>query len=218
MQIDKGWTACRPIFVAVDAEDHNIAKTNPEINNQTLLFIYRQLLKDFFMKPYAYIPGLLILSSLLTITITGHSQDTKENKDSANAAALKYVIDQQNYVFVAQSATPMSGRPRQLTGEYDLVVSKATIVSYLPYYGRAYTAPIDPTNSGIQFTSKKFEYTAEAKEKGGWNVRIKLKDQHEVSKMNLSITASGYATLQVTCPNRQPISFYGHISGPKQHH
>jgi len=39
MQIDNGWTACNPIFVAVDAEDHNIANRNPEIINKTLFFI-----------------------------------------------------------------------------------------------------------------------------------------------------------------------------------
>jgi hypothetical protein len=152
------------------------------------------------------------------ISSSAHSQETKENKDSVKAAALKTVIDLQNYVFVAQRATPMSGRSVQLTSGYDLEVTKTTIVSYLPYYGRAYSAPMDPTQSGLQFTSKKFEYTAEAKEKGGWNVLIKLKDQREVSKMNLHISSSGYATLQVTCPNRQPISFYGQISSPKPHH
>jgi len=40
MQIDNGWAACNPIFVAVEADDHNTAKTSPETNNKIPFLIY----------------------------------------------------------------------------------------------------------------------------------------------------------------------------------
>ncbi|HVU56865.1 MAG TPA: DUF4251 domain-containing protein [Puia sp.] len=147
-----------------------------------------------------------LLLSLL-VTCTTHAQDN----DTAKTAAIKALVDSQNYVFVAQSALPMSGRVRQLTSDYDLRVTKSSIVSYLPYFGRAYTAPIDPTKGGIQFTSKDFEYTAKPRDKGGWDVSIKPKDYRDVQQMSLSISSTGYATLQVTSTSRQPISFNGII-------
>ena len=42
-----------------------------------------------------------------------------------------------------------------LSPYYYLKVSKDTVVAYLPYFGRAYTAPADPTEGGIKFTSTK---------------------------------------------------------------
>jgi len=163
-----------------------------------------------------YILSALILSSLLFGSLSARTQDTKKDKDAEKIAQIKSLVDSQNYVFIAQSAMPMSGRVRQLTPDYDLKVTKSSIVSYLPYFGRAYTAPIDPTQGGIQFTSKDFEYTAHPRAKGGWDVLIKPKDYRDVQQMSLSISSTGYATLQVTSTNRQPISFNGIIRTPRK--
>ena len=165
------------------------------------------------MKYTTYLLALVTLSALPVAHI--NAQDSKQDKQAAKEAAIKSLVDSQSYVFVAQSALPLSGRVRQLTSDYDLRVSKSSITSYLPYFGRAYQAPIDPTQGGIQFTSKDFEYTATQGKKGGWDVRIKPKDYKDVQQMNLNISASGYGTLQVLSTNRQPISFNGYIKAPK---
>ena len=168
------------------------------------------------MKLRNILTGAFMLSSLLVGSLTARTQDTKKDKDAEKIAQVKILVDSQNYVFVAQSAMPMSGRVRQLTPDFDLKVTKSSIVSYLPYFGRAYTAPIDPTQGGIQFTSKDFEYTANPRAKGGWDVLIKPKDYRDVQQMSLSISSTGYATLQVTSTNRQPISFNGIIRAPRK--
>lgn len=107
----------------------------------------------------------------------------------------------------------MSGRTRQLTSEYTLEVVPDTVVAYLPYFGRAYTAPMDPTKGGIQFTSTKFDYKVDSLKKGGWSVKIRPSDVREVQDLNLQISSEGYATLNVTSTQRQPISFTGVIVG-----
>ena len=144
-----------------------------------------------------------------------HAQDTKQDRQNAKNARIKNMVDSQNYVFTAQTALPMSGSTRQLTSDYDLKVTPTVITSYLPYFGRAYTAPINPTQGGIQFTSKDFEYKATPRKKGGWDIQIRPKDYREVQQLTLSISETGYATLQVTSTNRQAISFNGYISEPK---
>lgn len=131
------------------------------------------------------------------------------------ATVIKNLIDSQNYVFKAQSAMPMSGRTRQLTSDYDVKVTKIQVVSYLPYFGRTYTAPINPSDGGIQFTSKDFDYTVSPRKKGGWDIQIKPKDYRDVQQFSLSVSQNGYATLQVTSTNRQAISFNGYITAIK---
>jgi Domain of unknown function (DUF4251) len=144
------------------------------------------------------------------------AQSSKADKQAAKMAAVKMLIDSQSYVFIAQSAMPMSGRTRQLTSDYDVKVTKDKVVSYLPYFGRAYSAPIDPSQGGIQFTSKDFDYTTTPRKKGGWDIQLKPKDYRDVQQMALSITEDGYASLQVTSTNRQAISFTGYITAIKQ--
>ncbi len=141
---------------------------------------------------------------------------TAEAQSADKTAAIKNLVDSQNYVFKAQTAIPQSGRSRVLTTDYDLKISKAAVISYLPYFGRAYQAPIDPTQGGIQFTSKDFTYTVTPGKKGGWNVQIKPNDYKDVQQMSLSISSAGYASLQVISQNRQAISFNGEIVAPSK--
>lgn len=129
-------------------------------------------------------------------------------------ADIKALVDSQNYVFKAQTAMPLSGRVRNLTSDYDLKVTKGSVESYLPYFGQAYVAPIDPSKGGLEFTSKDFSYAVTPGKKEGWTVTIKPKDYKDVQQMILSISSAGYATLQVIPTNRQTISFNGVIVGP----
>jgi len=157
----------------------------------------------------------LILALLLVTPFVTSAQSKTEDKKAAKLAAIKNMVESQNYIFKAQSASPMGGRVRQLTSDYDVKVTKENIVSYLPYFGRAYSAPIDPTKGGIQFTSKNFDYTLTPGKKDGWSALIKPKDYSDVQQMTLTISSTGYASLQVTSTNRQPISFNGTVVAPR---
>lgn len=168
------------------------------------------------MKRFATTTGKrLLLLLLVTSGIAVNAQDSKEDKNAAKKEAIKTMVNTQQYVFRAQSVQPLSGATRQLTSEYDLGVTKEKITSYLPYFGRAYSAPVNTSQGGIQFTSTSFDYTATDRKRGGWEISIKPKDAPEVQQLNLVISEDGYATLNVTSTNRQPISFTGIIEASK---
>jgi Domain of unknown function (DUF4251) len=139
-----------------------------------------------------------------------------QDKKQDNQAAIRDMVESQQYVFKAQFATPMTGQQRTLTSDYDLTVSKSAVTSYLPYFGRAYSAPIDPSQGGIKFTSTKFQYIKKSGKKDDWDITIIPKDASEVQKLYLHISSNGYATLQVMSTNRQSISFNGVIEENKQ--
>ncbi|HEY0066028.1 MAG TPA: DUF4251 domain-containing protein, partial [Flavisolibacter sp.] len=71
----------------------------------------------------------------------------------AEAGEVKTLVESGNYIFKPQTVMPSVGGSRFLTSEYELVVSKDTLASFLPYFGRAFTAPVNPTEGGIRFTS-----------------------------------------------------------------
>jgi hypothetical protein len=77
-------------------------------------------------------------------------------------------------------------------------------------------APTDPTEGGIKFKTTRFDYKAKTNKKGGWDILIVTKDKNisdmrDVQSLRLSITSTGYASLNVTSTNRDPISFDGYI-------
>lgn len=140
---------------------------------------------------------------------SGLAQDQSVTPEEKTATLIK----SSEYVFTARTALPMRGSSRTLTSEYNLTVTPDSVVSYLPYFGRAYRAPMDPSKGGIQFTSTDFGYRVDDLKKGGWRVTIQPKGEDDVRQMILTVSESGYGTLQVVGNHRQPISFYGIIRG-----
>jgi hypothetical protein len=168
------------------------------------------------MKAMKYMSKLfcsLVMAALLLNT--SEAQNSGKKKSDNKEALIKHLIDSQNFVFKAQSVMPLGGRTRQLTSDYDLRVSKGSVVSYLPYFGRAYSATPGATG-GIEFTSKDFEYNIKENKKGGWDVVIKPKDTHDVRELFLTIFKNGRADLLVTSTDRQNISYTGYITENKQ--
>lgn len=154
------------------------------------------------------IKNIALVLCLIAITSVVFSQEKDEK--------LKELIDKQHYIFNVTSATTQGGRTIQLTSEYELTVSKDSIESFLPFFGRAFSAPYNPTDGGIKFTSKDFTYSSSVKKKKGWNILIKPEDVQTVNSLRLDISESGYGTLNIISNQRSPISFYGYVISPEK--
>lgn len=132
-----------------------------------------------------------------------HAQDKE--------ASLKTALTEKRFVFNAQTVFPGSGTLRQLNGErYEVRVSGDSLLSYLPYFGRVYTAPLN-NEGGIKFTSTRYGYSVKDKKKGGWSISIKPKDVTDVREFLLTVSRNGFATLQALSNNRQTITFNGEV-------
>lgn len=164
--------------------------------------------------PWARPVFLIILSFFVLGNVFAQSEKRKA-KQAKTAAEVKSMIDAKDYIFIAQYMQPLGGGQKYITPDYDLRVGQDSLVAYLPYYGRAYTAPMSPEDAGVQFTTTKFEYKTVEK-KDGWDVSILPKDAKDISSMRLYISKSGFATLHVTCNNRSAISYQGYLEVRKQ--
>jgi len=149
----------------------------------------------------------LLALALLGISQT-HAQETNET-------TLKNMLAAKTFVFKPQSAWPLQGTVIQLTPGFDMRLMGDSISTYLPYFGRAYQAGYTSNGNGISFNSSKFEYKLKEKSKGGWELVIKPSDTKDVTQLNYSISANGFATLQVLSNSRQAISFYGILEKSK---
>ncbi|WP_448702330.1 DUF4251 domain-containing protein [Mucilaginibacter sp. AW1-3] len=157
---------------------------------------------------------LLVVTTL--VFNTASAQDKKKERKAKRQAEVKQVIEDRRYVFEATYMNPMRGGGKALTSEYDMQVKGDSVISYLPYFGQSYQAPMDPTKNALDFTSTKFTYTVSTPKKGGWEITIVPKDNKDLQKMYLSISEDGYATLRISSTNRDAISFDGTIEAPKK--
>ncbi len=148
-----------------------------------------------------------ILSLLVTVFLIVPSLKAQE----LDSAVVRKAVETKNYIFKAQTATPQRGGFRQLSSEYDFVVKPDTIVSYLPYYGRAFSAPINTSDAGLQFTSTSYEYSVKNKKKDRREIMIKPKDVSRVRDLNLTVFDNGRASLRVNSNDREAITFDGYL-------
>src|SRR3981081_4677218 len=91
----------------------------------------------------------LLLLPLIHLNII-NAQDGKQE------TSIQNLLDSRQFVFKAETAIPLRGGTRYLTSDYDMKVSKDSVVADLPFFGRAYSPPIDPSKGGIPFTSVNF--------------------------------------------------------------
>lgn len=115
------------------------------------------------------------------------------------------------FTFVANQVLPVRGVSRYLTGEYTLKVTKDTVAAYLPFFGRAYTAPLNASEAGIEFVSKDFEYQKKVTKRGNYEIHIVPRDIRNSYQFFLTIFKNGEATLSVSSIQRESISFYGTV-------
>ncbi len=156
----------------------------------------------------------LLIPLILIIQIQGMGQSNADQKKIDEYNQLKNRIESKQFYFHAQSATTQKGKTIQLTSEYFLKLNNDSLQAELPYYGRAYSAPYSSSDQALGFKTTEFKYTADSSKKGGWNILIEPKNV-SVSKINLSVTSSGYCTMHVISNSRSPISFYGTIQDYK---
>jgi hypothetical protein len=140
------------------------------------------------------------------------------------------IVGDQNFTFIATRAIPMSSNALNqvlnsfpngqnniinLSGsQYDVRITKDSVVAYLPYFGRSYTPSLDPNDAGTRFKSKDFKYSSDKKKKN-WTILIDPKDTKDRQQFILNVSESGYATLSINNPTRQAISFNGYIAENK---
>ncbi len=166
----------------------------------------------------------LLIVLFIVISFGGHAQTDK--------ATTKRIVEAKNFTFVASSAMPMNsteinnilsrmpgvngGGNINLSGNsYDVRITPDSLIAYLPYYGRAFSAPVNRDNAGYKFTSTKFVYENKLRKKGGWQITLNPQDTRDGVRMNLTIMTNGYASLVVSSNTKQSITYNGYLTEPK---
>lgn len=156
------------------------------------------------------INGLLLILFTVTFFACKSSISAVERKQLAEK--IENAAEMSDFNFKATYAYPTGYRSIYLSPNYYVKVSPDTLKVHLPYYGRAYTASINPNEGGYNFTSIDFEYQfIPGNKPGNWMVNILINDLNRRVEFNFDISENGSGRLSVNDVNRQEISFQGEI-------
>lgn len=165
------------------------------------------------MKQSVLIFGLILTLSLNTFAQS--SKPTRKEKRAAKEARLlkqtTHLIDTAVWQFNATEMVPMNGQSRFLTSPYRVTLKDSIADSYLPYFGRAYSATYMSNESPMTFKSIIEDYQVTNKKEKGWIVRFELKHGTDQLRFIFSVSQNGSTSLSVTSSKRQPVTYYGNI-------
>lgn len=161
------------------------------------------------MKKLTYF-GAFLIASILVLCGCGSTMTLAEKEEKA--VEIRNAVEMSDFTFKANHAHPSGFKSQYLSPNYDVVVSSDTIKVYLPYFGRAYRAPMDPRDGGYRFTSTDFTYNVvEGKKSGNWLVDISFNDLGRNVEFHFDIFENGSASLRVNDTDRQGISYQGDV-------
>lgn len=149
---------------------------------------------------------ILLCSAFFVCSIVADAQQGNTRKSQQDAAA------ESHYVFVPEMVYPLSAQVRQVTPGFQLIFSKDTLISYLPYFGRAYNVDYNTTKGAMDFTSTRFEYDIQKSKKGEQTITLRPKDNNDVREIQVTIYSDSSAFVQAYFNQRQNISYRGRIS------
>lgn len=135
----------------------------------------------------------------------------KEEQKIEKRKQTEGLVDAKTFVFVARTALPQGYKSINLTSDwYQVKFSPDTIVSYLPYYGKAYNGVGYGNDTGLKFEGLPADYNLTIGKKN-YSISVTVKGSDDTYQLYLTVSFEGRANLIVNSNKRSSISFQGDI-------
>jgi hypothetical protein len=155
-------------------------------------------------------PRLLMFIGIVAITFFGGCSSGNQVSSTATPLQLTQAIDNDQWIFSADHASPVYGRSRNLSGSYFVKCNKHELTVALPYYGQLTSTAGAYGGNPLDFSSAEFKLSKENAHNSRWTVTIESPNP-EVRSMVFSFYDNGNAQLNVIMTNRSGISFTGKV-------
>ena len=153
------------------------------------------------------------------------SSCTTQNVEKS--AVVEALLQKSEFTFMAEHANPSnldvvnvmnsipggsSSRILNLDSGYTIEIRSDELEVTLPYFGRMYTANLDPSKNSYRFTTKDFTVDRKEGKKGSTVFTIVANDQQNIRSINMEVFKNGKTYVWIDSNDRQPISYDGYIT------
>lgn len=151
--------------------------------------------------------GLCLLWIVFPLSLSAQS---KAEKKQMRAQMVKECMDSGVFEIEPRTALTMSGRSIQLSSRYSLKVTKDSVYSYLPYYGRGYSIPYGG-GEGLDFEARTEKYTQNFGKKGNYEIEFSARTREDYYTFRIEVYDNGSSSIHVNMQNKQSIDFIGDL-------
>ena len=153
---------------------------------------------------------LIVLFTIALAACSSLTSAEKAERDEKTAQAVEKVLAERRYKVEISMMNPRRGGTVNVSPDFSLEVKGDTLVSYLPYFGRAYSVPYGG-GKGLNFTAPISEYYSAKGRKGATLITMKAANEEDVYSFRLEIFTNGSTSIDLTARERESISYSGQM-------
>lgn len=138
---------------------------------------------------------------------------TSEEKAAQMAQFSANVINALNnrdYMIAIDRMYPMRGSSRHVSYGYSVEVRNDSLISYLPYFGRAYNVPYGG-GKALNFTAPIVSYQEFLKRNSLRHIEIGVTNDEDTYLYTIDVFDNGNASVDVRARQRERISYSGNV-------
>lgn len=156
----------------------------------------------------------MMIAVLCVSCATKLTPTEKAARQELQANAVSKALENRDYTIDINYVYPRRGPGKTLEYGYDVTVRNDSLISYLPYFGRAYRLPYGG-GTGLNFSVPISQYHAYRAKKDMTRVMIGVKYEEDAYQYQLDVYDNGQVSLDITARERDGISFTGEMKFKK---
>lgn len=146
----------------------------------------------------------------LTLAGCAASKTSGSNVARDSATEIDSLITKRHLTIEINTMHPMGGGDIPVGTDFSLEIRGDSVISRLPYFGKAYTAPIGNGNA-FNFEQRHRGIEITKKNDGTALMLFETKTEEDTFRFRVEIYNNGRAFIHVTSQRRQPISYVGEV-------
>ena len=151
----------------------------------------------------------VVLSLLALVMLSGcATAEERAARAAEQAAKVKIALTERQYKIGINRMYPMKGSSKSVSASYAVEVRNDSLISYLPYIGRAYQVPYGG-GKGLNFSERIGSYQESQTKKGLRRIEIGVKNEEDTYSYYIDVFDNGNTSIAVQSREREPISFSG---------
>lgn len=127
------------------------------------------------------------------------------------AKKVDTALQERNFKIGVLMMYPPRGGARNVAYGYSLEVRNDSLISYLPYFGRAYDVPYGG-GKGLNFTTPVGSYQESMGKNGMRIIEVGTQNEEDRFLYRIEVFDNGQSTIDVLSQNRETISFSGEMT------
>ena len=126
------------------------------------------------------------------------------------SANVTNALNNRDFKIAIDRMYPMRGSSRHVTYGYSVEVRNDTLISYLPYFGRAYNVPYGG-GKGLNFTAPIGSYQEFMKRNGQRHIEIGVTNDEDTYFYTIEVFDYGNSSVDVRARQRERITYSGNV-------